>query len=178
MCRDTFYLMSADGDTHKYECELCGLYGTNLDSELDMIFCSTDCQLDYYNGYFDDIRRKVRQKFISKPKDENFYQVRTDKDESFKINHIHYGAEFRANPTIELRAGKTYIFDVRAPGHPFWIKTNKTTGKRDAYWGVKNNGTQNGQVELKIPSKNPPTELYYNCEFHDTMRGIFIVKAS
>jgi plastocyanin len=70
-----------------------------------------------------------------------------------------------------LTRGQSYIFNISAPGHPFWIKTTQTTGSSDSYnSGIANNGTSNGQLTFTVPL-DAPSILYYNCEFHSSMRG-------
>ena len=80
------------------------------------------------------------------------------------------------NPVIKLFRGSTYKFEVNAPGHPFQIKLAKTTGTLDRYTeGVTNNGADNGAVIFTVP-KGAPDILYYTCENHQSMQGIFEIK--
>jgi len=75
------------------------------------------------------------------------------------------------NPELELTRGKTYEFNVNAPGHPFLIKTDQSTGTGNTYDdGVTNNGTQDGTIVFTVP-ENAPDILFYNCEFHASMTG-------
>ncbi len=77
------------------------------------------------------------------------------------------------NPNITLERGKTYTFDMRTPGHPFFIKTEQSLGNTGAYdRGVTNNGAAFGMVTFIVPLDAPDT-LYYICEFHITMAGEF-----
>lgn len=83
---------------------------------------------------------------------------------AYSINGTH-------NPTLNLVRGQTYVFQVTAAGHPFWIKTIRSTGTGNAYnSGVTNNGTDSGSVTFVVPS-NAPSTLFYNCEFHSAMTG-------
>ena len=67
--------------------------------------------------------------------------------------------------------GFTYIFNVNASGHPFWIKTSATTGTGNAYSsGVTNNGTASGSITFAVPY-NAPNTLYYICQYHSGMVG-------
>ena len=78
----------------------------------------------------------------------------------------------QSNPTLTLTEGETYIFNVNASGHPFWIKTISSLGTGNAYnAGVTNNGTQTGALTFVVPYDAPST-LYYNCQFHIDMAGI------
>lgn len=76
-----------------------------------------------------------------------------------------------SNPTLTLKRGGTYTFNVSASGHPFWIKTAQVTGTGSAYnTGVTNNGTQSGTITFTVPEDAPST-LYYICQFHGSMVG-------
>jgi hypothetical protein len=75
------------------------------------------------------------------------------------------------NPTLTLFRGETYVFQISAPGHPFWIKTAAVTGTANAYnAGVVNNGIQSGTLTFTVPA-NAPGTLYYICQFHSAMKG-------
>jgi hypothetical protein len=75
------------------------------------------------------------------------------------------------NPTLTLTRGVTYLFNVNATGHPFWIKSVSSTGTNNAYAnGVVNNGVQVGTLSFAMPT-NAPTPLFYNCQFHIAMKG-------
>ena len=75
------------------------------------------------------------------------------------------------DPTLYLRRGEIYKFQISASGHPFWIKTSPGTGTSNAYTtGVTNNGTQNGTIEFRVRMSAPST-LYYNCQYHGSMAG-------
>lgn len=75
------------------------------------------------------------------------------------------------NPTLNLKRGWTYTFNVNASGHPFWIKTAAVTGTGSTYSaGVTNNGAAVGTVTFVVP-QNAPNTLYYICQFHGSMLG-------
>lgn len=75
------------------------------------------------------------------------------------------------NPTLELTRGEEYIFEIKAEGHPFWIKTTKTRGLDDQYnEGVYNNGAQDARLVFIVP-EDAPDKLYYACQFHESMQG-------
>lgn len=76
------------------------------------------------------------------------------------------------NPTLELTRGEEYIFEIKAEGHPFWIKTSMTRGLDDQYnEGVYNNGAQDARILFRVPD-NAPDTLYYACQFHESMQGV------
>jgi hypothetical protein len=76
------------------------------------------------------------------------------------------------NPTLNLIKGETYVFEVKASGHPLWIKTVSSQGTDNAYdKGVINNGVQDGTLTFRVPD-DAPAQLFYNCQFHATMQGV------
>lgn len=82
-----------------------------------------------------------------------------------------YRIDGATNPTLSLIRGQTYIFNINASGHPFWIKTQNSTGTANAFnSGVTGNGTDVGTLTFIVPL-NAPASLHYNCEFHATMNG-------
>ena len=53
---------------------------------------------------------------------------------------IAYTIDGTDNPDLNLTRGQTYVFQVNAPGHPFWIKSVRSAGTGNAYnSGVTNN---------------------------------------
>lgn len=80
-----------------------------------------------------------------------------------------------SNPDLTLKRGSTYEFRVNAPGHPFWIKTDQSTGTDNAYSnGVTNNGAAEGTLSFTVPA-DAPDILYYVCEFHSPMTGVLTI---
>lgn len=98
---------------------------------------------------------------------------------SYQVANIGFSAytfDGTSNPTLTLYRGVTYTFTVSAPGHPFWIKTAQVTGTGSAYSsGVTGNGLATGNVVFAVPM-NAPDELYYICEFHSSMTGVFQIE--
>lgn len=77
------------------------------------------------------------------------------------------------NPAVNLRRGLTYTLNINSSGHPFWIKTAQVTGTGSAYnTGVTNNGVAVGTITFQVPL-NAPDTLYYICQFHGSMTGVF-----
>ena len=75
------------------------------------------------------------------------------------------------NPTLTLVRGFTYVFQLNASGHPFYIKTVQGTGSGNAYnLGVTGNGTTIGTVTFAVPV-SAPSLLFYNCSLHSPMTG-------
>jgi hypothetical protein len=86
-----------------------------------------------------------------------------------------YVIDSEANPELTLNRGETYIFNVTAVGHPFFIKTARVTGSGSQYnQGVTGQGVQSGQCTFVVPG-NAPSLLFYQCGTHSAMGGnIFI----
>ena len=84
----------------------------------------------------------------------------------------------QSNPTLALIEEQTYTFNISAVGHPFWIKLISSTGTDNAYPGITNNGTDNGQIIFTVPPGSAPTgPIYYNCENHISMAGTINLSA-
>jgi len=95
---------------------------------------------------------------------QNVYKITHNGEGLYQIDGIYNG-------TITLYRNKTYKFIVDAVGHPFWIKTNHSTGTGDSYnVGITNNGTENGTIEWTITDMSV-NKLYYNCQHHSSMKG-------
>jgi hypothetical protein len=78
------------------------------------------------------------------------------------------------NGPITLIPGKPYRISVQAPGHPFWFQTSygAYTAANVYTTGIENSGTDAGQIVILLPSSAP--QLYYACEFHETMKGVVL----
>jgi hypothetical protein len=75
------------------------------------------------------------------------------------------------NGTMTIYRNKPYKFIIDASGHPFIIKTEHSIGVNNSYnTGITNNRTDKGTIEIMITDPNL-RKLYYNCEFHSTMKG-------
>jgi hypothetical protein len=82
-----------------------------------------------------------------------------------------YVIDGASNPTLTFCRNTTYVFAVMAAGHPFYIKTVKSTGTGNAYSsGVSGNGAEMGDVTFAVPSDAPDT-LFYDCSLHAAMAG-------
>ena len=76
------------------------------------------------------------------------------------------------NPPLTLTRGTTYVFDIQASNHPFFIKTVQEIGSDNTFdTGVTNNGASPGTLTFTVPA-NAPAKLYYQCVFHDIMTGV------
>jgi hypothetical protein len=81
-----------------------------------------------------------------------------------------------SNDTITLLRGETYIFEIQAIGHPFWIQSVPSPySESDIYnEGVSNNGIDSGFIEWTVDELAPST-LYYVCQFHPAMSGTIVI---
>ena len=80
------------------------------------------------------------------------------------------------NPTLTVRRGQTYTFNLNTAGHPFWLQT---TG--DGYQSANvydseftGNSQTTGEHQWVVP-EDAPDEIFYQCEFHPVMFGKIIV---
>ncbi|MGI9460509.1 MAG: cupredoxin domain-containing protein, partial [Pirellulales bacterium] len=80
------------------------------------------------------------------------------------------------NPTLIVRRGQTYTFNLNAAGHPFYLQTTGSGYQSaDAYsGGFTGNGQTSGEHQWVVP-EDAPDEIYYQCEFHPVMFGKIIV---
>ena len=77
------------------------------------------------------------------------------------------------DPTVTIALGDTLNFNVDAPGHPFYLKTQSGTGTANQVIGATNQGTENGTVTW-TPSATGT--YYYICSLHGGMVGTIIVQ--
>ena len=95
---------------------------------------------------------------------QNVFKVVTSASPAYSIND-------KENPAITLKRGVTYTFELKATGHPFWIKTKNSTGVDNAYTnGIPGNGIERGTLTFAVPA-DAPAILHYNCQVHDMMNG-------
>lgn len=73
---------------------------------------------------------------------------------------------------LNFAVGNKIVFKVSAPGHPFLIKLNPGTGKKNLAVGVNNNGIAKGVIEW-VPTE--PGTYYYQCLKHKGMVGKIII---
>jgi hypothetical protein len=75
------------------------------------------------------------------------------------------------NPTLNIIRGYKYIFNINAPGHPFWIQTDEGYDPDYEYRsGITGNGTESGQLIWEV-SLDAPDSLFYQCQYHRSMVG-------
>lgn len=75
------------------------------------------------------------------------------------------------NPTLTLRKGDTYQFQVNAPGHPFFISTvTRSPSGPHFTTGVSNENVEVGTLTFVVPASAPAT-LFYQCGIHSGMSG-------
>ena len=79
------------------------------------------------------------------------------------------------NPTLIVRRGKTYLFNLNTSGHPFYLQTTGA-GYQSAniYIGFSGNGQTSGEHQWVVP-EDAPDEIFYQCKFHSVMFGKIIV---
>jgi plastocyanin len=79
------------------------------------------------------------------------------------------------NKTINVNKGDILVFNINAPGHPFLIKTERSTGTRGSITeNITNNGTERETIRWDTSNVDAGT-YYYNCRIHRSMGGEIIV---
>jgi hypothetical protein len=81
-----------------------------------------------------------------------------------------------SNPTLVVRRGQTYTFNLNTAGHPFYLQTTGG-GYQSANTyanGFTGNNRTNGEYRWVVP-QDAPDEIFYQCEFHPVMFGKIIV---
>ena len=78
------------------------------------------------------------------------------------------------DPSVSIKVGETFNFNLNVPGHPFFIIINSNGGfeSNNLPSGITNNGASTGTVSWT------PTEAgtyYYICEYHPSMIGTITV---
>ena len=89
------------------------------------------------------------------------------------------GAVSGKNPDIKISKGVVLRFELDVNGHPFWIKTQKGTGKdNEVSAGISGvgQGKTSGALIWDTTGIMAGT-YYYQCEYHAPMFGRIIVSA-
>ena len=89
------------------------------------------------------------------------------------------GAITGTNADIKISKGVVLRFELDVNGHPFWIKTQKGTGKdNEVSAGIS--GVGQGKTSGSLiwdTTKIMEGLYYYQCEYHALMFGRIIVAA-
>jgi len=80
------------------------------------------------------------------------------------------------NQNLAVNQGDLLVFSVSIGGHPFWIKTQPSTGTGFVVDNTTtvNNGATSGTIEWDTSTITPGT-YYYICQFHSGMVGQIVV---
>ena len=81
------------------------------------------------------------------------------------------------NPTLIVRRGETYTFNLNTASHSFYLQTTNGSGyqPQNVYSnGFDRNGETNGTYTWTVPL-DAPNELFYQCEFHVGMNGRIVI---
>jgi hypothetical protein len=90
---------------------------------------------------------------------------------AYRWSGVGISATNQDNPTLYLRRGETYTFNINSRFHPFYIKTSRSIGTGDMYnQGVSNNGYSDRTIVFEVPY-DAPAILYYQCSNHAAMGG-------
>ena len=80
------------------------------------------------------------------------------------------------NPTLIVRRGQTYTFNLDASDHPFYLQTTGNGHQSANVYsdGFTGNSQTTGEHQWVVP-EDAPEEIFYQCEFHPEMFGKIIV---
>ena len=80
------------------------------------------------------------------------------------------------NPTLIVRRGQAYTFNLNVAGHPFWLQTTGSGYQEANVYssGFTGNSQTTGEHQWVV-SEDAPDEIFYQCEFHPVMFGKIIV---
>lgn len=110
------------------------------------------------------------------PTPTNIADIETDN--VFIISNISdtaYSINGEPNPVLNLTRGRTYLFNVNSPGHPFYIKTQPTLGFEDRYTdNIDENGAAIGQIIFRV-TEETPDKLYYISQFSSSMSNEIVI---
>ena len=96
-------------------------------------------------------------------------------DEEDNVAYLFTPNGLTRNPTLRLFRGQTYTFDIDAEGHPFSIKTQRTSGNLNRYtYGVDKFAVEKGTITFTVPV-NAPDVLFYVSENAVDTGGVFHV---
>ena len=80
------------------------------------------------------------------------------------------------DPTLTLIRGRTYVFNVNATGHPFYIATSGNNSSAPEFTdGVTGNNVVSGPLTFVVPATAPNT-LFYQCGNHNQMSGTLLIQ--
>lgn len=80
------------------------------------------------------------------------------------------------DPSLALKRGHKYTFNINTPNHTFWILTTSTYNPVNVYpHGITNNGTGSGILSFVVPG-DAPDSLYYMCPDHPAMAGVINIR--
>lgn len=82
------------------------------------------------------------------------------------------GTNSNSNPTLFLKKGFTYYFDLDATGHPFHIQlVSGAYSSGNLYTdNITNPGIEVGIISWTV-NMSAPSTLYYVCQNHSVMAG-------
>ena len=80
------------------------------------------------------------------------------------------------NPTLVVRRGQIYNFNLNVANHPFFLQTTGNGYRPENGYNnfFQGQGRTEGEHMWLVPA-DAPDELYYQCEFHPVMFGKIIV---
>lgn len=86
--------------------------------------------------------------------------------------------EYKQQMNITLKVGKKYRFVINAYNHPFFFTTDQFGGRLSADKKISKSpaAVMVGQYILTVPKEWKGMKIYYQCQIHQNMGGLVIVK--
>jgi hypothetical protein len=139
-------------------------------TEYSIVIVSLDSQGDFNleNLLTNDVPFSTAAESVEPPPEPDFF-ITNDGSGAYLIDGV-------SNDTITLVRGQTYVFELDASGHPFWIQSVPAPYNAQEVYndGIDGNGTAVGIITWTV-SQEAPSTLYYVCQFHSAMSGTILI---
>jgi plastocyanin len=82
-----------------------------------------------------------------------------------------------ANQTVTINVNDTVTFTMNAPGHPFYIKAQNSTGTGNIVTNPLATGQGASSSGSVAWTPSAVGTYHYNCQFHGAMHGLIVVQS-
>lgn len=82
-----------------------------------------------------------------------------------------------ANQTVTINVNDTVTFVMNAPGHPFYIKAQNSTGTGNIVTNPLATGQGASSSGNVVWTPSAVGTYHYNCQFHGAMHGLIVVQS-
>jgi hypothetical protein len=164
--RDSTYKLGKYDGTSMASPQVCGILASTLEQYPRMKQSDAVDYIEYY-AKSNQITETGRSTFT------------WDVTNSGASDYVFSGFSSGNDISITVQEGSILVFNINAPGHPFWIKTAQVTGTVSAVTTgtITGNGSESETVIWNTYGVKPGT-YYYICQFHSTMSGTITITAA